>query len=352
MLANDQPTKNDTIDLSDSCEYRNILEDQVRKMIQTAISALLLALAVGGCNLPKAQDATQTAEGNTMLTVAAETAIARLTQEALTSPAATNTTFSIPTSLPTNTPEPTEEEVPCDRALFVTDVTVEDGSEFIPGETFEKVWRIKNTGSCTWTSSYDLVFESGDDLGGEDGAAFPGQVPPGYEVDITIELTAPETPGSYKGIWQLSNAQGTIFTYGGLWVDIIVTDNTPEAYTSKASLSIEQTSFAELDEGLATATSADSDFQFDLLADDDKFLAPESGAAFAYMGADQPTYQQCTEAALSDGNIEINSGLVGKWLCYQTNLGRYGRMKVISLEPATITESQTLEISFTTWQIP
>jgi hypothetical protein len=328
------------------------LEEEVRKWTLNLIRLLLVSLTLYACNLPKAGDATLTPAGNTELTEVAETTIVRMTLDALTPPAATNTTFIIPTSPPTNTPGPTEEEVPCDRALFITDVTVEDGSEFIPGETFEKVWRIKNTGSCTWTSSYDLVFESGDDLGGAGGAFFPGQVPPGYEVDITIELTAPDTPGSYKGIWQLQNAQGATFTYGGLWVDIVVTDNTPEAYTSKASLSIEQTYLAELDEGFSTGNSADSDFQFDLLADDDKFLEPRNGAVFAYMGNEQPTYQQCTEADLSDGNIEVNSGLVGKWLCYQTDLGRYGRMKVISLEPAQITATQTLEISFTTWQVP
>jgi hypothetical protein len=307
---------------------------------------------LGACNLPNPADATLTAEGNPALTAAAETAIAQLTNNALTPPAPTNTTFQIPTAPPTNTPKPTEEEIPCDRALFITDVTVEDGSEFNPGEEFEKVWRMKNTGSCTWTTGYSLVFDSGNTLGGDSSVYFPGSVSPGSQVDISIDLKAPNSPGSYKGTWQLRNAQGVIFTSGGLWVDIVVTDNTPEAYTSKASLSIEQTYLAELDEGISSGDSADSDFQFDLLADDDKFLEPRNGAAFSYMGSSQPTYQQCKSETLSESNIEINSGLVGKWLCYKTDLGRYGRMKVISLEPADITEAQTLEISFTTWQIP
>ena len=150
----------------------------------------------------------------------------------------------------------------------------------------------------------------------------------------------------------MRGADGIIFTTGGMWVDIVVTDNTPEAYTAKTNLSIEQTFLAELDEGFSTGNSASSDFQFDLLANDDKFLEPRNGAAYAYIGSDQPTYQQCKTVSLSDGNIEINSDVVGKWLCYQTDLGRYGRMKVTSLEPTDITASQTLEISFTTWQIP
>jgi hypothetical protein len=324
----------------------------MRKPSLTLIGLLLILLAMASCNLPRAEESTPTPEGNTVLTLAAETAIAQLTLNALASPGPTNTTFIIPTSPPTDTPEPTEEEIPCDRALFITDVTVEDGSEFNPGESFEKVWRIQNTGSCTWSDSYELVFESGQDLGGADGVSLSGDVPPGYEVDISIDLTAPSTAGSYKGIWQLRNADGVIFTYGGLWVDILVTDNTPEAYTAKASLSIEQTAFAELDEGITSGNTVDSDFQFDLLADDDKFLAPRNGAIFTYIGEEQPTYQQCANSIMSDGNIEISTGLVGKWLCYRTDLDRYGRMKVISLEPAEITETQILEISFTTWQIP
>jgi hypothetical protein len=324
----------------------------VRKISVLIIGLVFSTMIFNACNLPNAASATETAASNPVLTAAAETAIAQLTIDALASPAPTNTTFQIPTAKPSNTPEPTEEEIPCDRALFITDVTVEDGSEFIPGEDFEKVWRMKNTGSCTWTSSYSLVFDSGDALGGASTVSFPGSVAPNSQVDISIDLTAPNSPGSYKGTWQLRNAQGVIFTSGGLWVDIVVTDNTPEAYTSKASLFIEQTYLAELDEGISTGNSADSDFQFDLLADDDKFLDPRNGGAFAYMGDSQPTYQQCTTETLADSNIEVNSGLVGKWLCYQTDLGRSGRMKVISLEPNDITAAQTLEISFTTWQTP
>jgi hypothetical protein len=322
----------------------------MRKISLVIAGLLLSSLIISACNLPTVNNPPNTTEEHILLTSAAETAIAQLTLNAHAIP--TNTTFLIPTSPPTNTPEPTEEVPPCNRALFIIDVTVEDGSEFNPGEDFEKVWRMKNTGSCTWTSSYSLVFDSGDTLGGDASVSLLGQVPPGSQVDIAIDLTAPNNAGSYKGIWQLSGADGIIFTTGGLWVDIVVTDNTPEAYTAKASLSIEQTYLAELDEGISTGNSADSDFQFDLLADDDKFLEPRNGAAFAYVGSDQPTYQQCKIADLADSNIEINSSLVGKWLCYQTDLGRYGRMKVTSLEPADITATQTLEISFTTWQIP
>src|SRR5512143_3278895 len=40
----------------------------------------------------------------------------------------------------------------CDWAQFVADVTVPDGTSYAPGTTFTKTWRLKNIGSCTWTT--------------------------------------------------------------------------------------------------------------------------------------------------------------------------------------------------------
>src|SRR5690349_5782138 len=48
----------------------------------------------------------------------------------------------------------------CDKVQFVADVTVPDGTNFPPKATFTKTWRLKNIGSCTWTTSYQIVFFS------------------------------------------------------------------------------------------------------------------------------------------------------------------------------------------------
>ena len=67
-----------------------------------------------------------------------------------------------------------------DRAQFVADVTVPDGTRYDPGATFTKTWRLKNIGTCTWTTSYTLVFDSGDADGCHGfGGNFPSSVPPG-----------------------------------------------------------------------------------------------------------------------------------------------------------------------------
>ncbi|MCJ7824862.1 MAG: hypothetical protein MUP44_08185, partial [Anaerolineales bacterium] len=46
-----------------------------------------------------------------------------------------------PTPLPTFTPVPSATAIPCDRAEFITDVTVPDGSDYSPGDVFTKTWR-------------------------------------------------------------------------------------------------------------------------------------------------------------------------------------------------------------------
>ena len=77
-------------------------------------------------------------------------------------PSDTATSTNVPPAAPTATQ--TSQPAPCDRAQFVGDVTVPDGTEFDPGEDFTKTWRIMNNGSCTWTTSYDAIFYSGEKM--------------------------------------------------------------------------------------------------------------------------------------------------------------------------------------------
>ena len=133
-----------------------------------------------------------------------------------------------PTPLPTFTPLPTATEIPCDRATFVTDVTVPDGADYSPGDVFTKTWRLKNTGSCTWTSGYDLVFDHGDQMGAPAVSQLTsGTVGPNQTLDVSVQLTAPGSEGGYKGYFKLRNPQGVIFGIGAsaniaFWVEIEV----------------------------------------------------------------------------------------------------------------------------------
>ncbi len=102
----------------------------------------------------------------------------------------------------------------CDRAQFIADVTVPDGTTFKPGQAFTKTWRLKNVGLCTWTTAYALVFENGDKMGGPDLVNLPKLVDTGQTVDISLPLTAPPTSGSYRGYWRFQNADGVRFGIG------------------------------------------------------------------------------------------------------------------------------------------
>ena len=92
-----------------------------------------------------------------------------------------------------------------DDAEFVANVTIPDGTEIAPGETFVKTWRMRNSGTCTWTSTYSWTFRGGDVLTVLDTTALD-LVSPGQEVDISVTIVAPESPGAYAGQWQLSGA--------------------------------------------------------------------------------------------------------------------------------------------------
>ncbi len=139
-------------------------------------------------------------------------------------------------------PTPTWTVAPsnCDKAQFIADVTVPDGTVFAPGTAFSKTWRLKNIGACTWTTSYQLVFYSGEKMGGPDALTFPTSVAPGQTVDLTVSLTAPNTAGTYRGYWMFKNGSGALFGIGTYankpwWVEINVSGtsitNTPTTPT-------------------------------------------------------------------------------------------------------------------------
>lgn len=141
----------------------------------------------------------------------------------------------------TNTPVPTATTIPptavtyCDWMAFVTDITVPDGTNFQPGETFVKTWRIKNRGTCTWTPDYTLVFNGGDQMGSTTSVRLPGYVAPGQYIDVSVTFTAPTYPGTYRGYWIMRNTSGALFGTGDkastpIYVDVRVRQNDPLPY--------------------------------------------------------------------------------------------------------------------------
>ena len=133
------------------------------------------------------------------------------------SSAHTNLTVLSTTSTPTPnlTPgTPTVLPSACDRAEFIADVNIPPGTVMLPGTTFTKTWRLKNLGPCVWSTSYSLVFFYGDLMGAPTSAGFSRSVAVGETVDISLNMTAPNAPGSYRGYWMFRNANGQNFGLG------------------------------------------------------------------------------------------------------------------------------------------
>lgn len=124
------------------------------------------------------------------------------------------------TPTPTLTPTVTNTPKPCNKADFVSE-TIADGTVYAPGTAFTKTWRFKNSGTCTWNTSYKLLFKSGDQMGGPASKNFPNNVAPGESVDLSVNLTSPATGGTYKGIWRVVSDSNEEFIHN-IWAQIVV----------------------------------------------------------------------------------------------------------------------------------
>jgi uncharacterized protein YkwD len=128
---------------------------------------------------------------------------------------------------------PTNQPGCTNKAAFVADVTVPDNAVINAGEAFTKTWRVSNTGTCIWASDYALSYYSENAMGA------PASVPlgityPGETLDISVQLTAPSSPGTYRGNFVIKNAEGLIMQVdedSRLWL-IIKVENTASAPTA------------------------------------------------------------------------------------------------------------------------
>ncbi len=160
-------------------------------------------------------------------------------------PVSTATNTVMPSLTPTGTLAPsftptytvTNTPVPCNWAQFITDVTIPDNWETTPLDHFTKTWRLRNIGSCTWTSGYSLVFDHGDQMGAPASQQLTtGTVAPGGTIDVSVNLLSPAAVGTYQGYYKLRASDSSVFGIGAgadtaFWVKIKVV--TPALITSQ-----------------------------------------------------------------------------------------------------------------------
>jgi polar amino acid transport system substrate-binding protein len=155
-------------------------------------------------------------------------------------PTATPPVAVTATARPTAGPTPTPTITPgcIDGMTFVRDLTYPDNNMssppvIQPGTPFQKGWRIRNSGTCTWNYQYYLAYAGGNSkyssMGGQP-TAIVGSVSPGATYDLYVNLVAPAVPGVYQGFWQMTNPRGVAFGER-IWVGIQVPPVNPATPT-------------------------------------------------------------------------------------------------------------------------
>jgi hypothetical protein len=316
----------------------------IRQALILGVIVLAMTVALAACNFPS-----QPSPQELAFTAAAETVSAQLTLVSLATPTvpasstpvpppATNTpTPPLPTALP-----PTATLGCSDSSTWVTDVTIPDNTLMTPGQNFTKTWRLRNTGSCSWSTAYDTVFVDGNAMGGQAAVPLAGSVPPNGTVDISVSLSAPSTNGTYRGNYRLRNDKDVLFG-SVFWVQIVVGPTpTPTVVVYRTGkIKINNSFTLDLDTGNSPGGGG-TDIWLNAVSADERYLDPENGASLKEMSG-TPDYNACEDASLSSSPVNFNEFGSGSWFCYQTDDDRYGRFEVEGVDGSSIT------IDFRTW---
>ncbi len=189
--------------------------------------AAVIMIAILACNVPVAQVAgPDLAATYAAQTVAVEQTLAGITggQTPNVPPPQATTQAVIPTFTPTWTiiPTITLTPQPCNKAKYMDYETIPDNTTFTPNTAFTKLWRVRNDGTCTWTTAYSVYFDSGAQMGAAPSIPLTRNVYPGETYDISIPMTAPSSAGTYKGNWKIKDQNGANFVTNPFYVQIIV----------------------------------------------------------------------------------------------------------------------------------
>lgn len=344
----------------------------------TLIAVLIIFTAViilSACSMPNREQATPTLSANQ----AYETVQARLTEAIALTPTKTFTPEVTQTSPPTatRTPAPvtstatvgaitptntTIVQSNCNQASpgNPIDVTIPDDTEILPGQTFTKTWRLINSGTCTWNSSYSTVFFSGENLSTSSSVPLSGNVTPGQSVDISVNMVAPTEPGTYQSNWKLRNASGTTFGIGpgegsAFYVRIVVPADAPTTTPTVGATPTTQTVISgtailfpadRLDLDIVGVNTGGADLSYVLdESDSGLYLRPQDNALFAVYGGFQPQQADCRNANLSAAQISLTDLTVGTYICYRTGSANIGWLRFGAYNQ----ENNRIDLDANTW---
>jgi hypothetical protein len=373
------------------------------KSVRRSTGQFLLLFSIfglaAGCNMPVAQEIVTPSPN---LTQVIATVQGRLTQTATPAMSWVFTpTVSViaasTTPLPTLLSTPSQTPLPggmsltppgqeaCERAGAGTpfDITIPDDAVMKPGESFTKIWRLQNMGSCPWTTDYRVFFFSGEQLGAVSSIALPREVPPGESIDIALDMVAPGRAGTFQGNWKLRNPAGNAFGIGPsgsapFWVRIVV-EVTPTATASQTATPTYVVIPAPLTPGPETLTpsatmtetpptslgvslipgealdldsgeinnGAGQDIVYESNPDGLHRITLQSGVGMSLFGEQIPTRSDCESAPLEATSL-VAVNLVQRYTCFRTDRGQPGWFFLQEINPNTY----TAEVEFFTWGGP
>jgi hypothetical protein len=343
--------------------------------------SFLLCYSLAACNLPLKAPQTPTLG----VTEAYQTVEARLTQvigltpQTTSLPTPTSGKEASPTPSPAtevasatpvqsaSSPTPT---ATCDRAAGGADidVTIPDDTQMQPGQHFTKIWRLTNTGTCTWTTQYNLVWFSGEKLDAPIAIPLNGNVEPGQTVDLSVDMVAPQQAGAYQSYWKLRNPSNVLFGIGpsgvsSFWVRIVVVQSatttvtvTPTGTASptltptagvkvSGAVTLQPGDVLDLDNAVVNGGGEDLAYK---ASDVGHTLDPLGTTGMAVFGNSQPAIADCQTITLSADPFSVENLAIGTYLCYRTNMALPGWAHLTGFVPIT----GTLNLEIYTWSVP
>lgn len=217
-----------------------------------------IALLISACGSPGVQE-------SAISTAVAQTVQAQntsATPPVSTPPALTDTPSPVATlaasATATETPTTTVAIQNCTTSALLVSETYPDGTIVQPGTVFTKLWRIENNGTCTWNTTWQLVYTSGDRLDSSLTYNLPLPAEPGQAIDIPIILRAPDSGGAHTGEWMLRSPWGKTFGIGQysvpLSASIVVGSGTPENHKTETVFGVTAVTY-EVDRRCAPANT-------------------------------------------------------------------------------------------------
>jgi hypothetical protein len=350
------------------------------------IFVTLAFAGLAGCNMPRSQDNSVSASPNA--TQIFQTVLARLTQAQPSVPTSTSSPMLAPGRSPTMTARPvavvtqspdassqnSKANQACDRAApgVPIDVTTPDDTILQPGQSFTKIWRLRNVGTCTWTQAYRVELFSGDAMGAASSVSLPQVVLPGQGIDIAVDMVAPRAAGMFQGNWKLRNQDDQWFGIGPngdspFWVRIVVPATptpsptptpevtpvpsgtsfpTPAAQVS-GTITLTLGTKIDLDNGDLNPASG-ADLNYDASSKQHHLLTPVDKAVFGVFGTERPNLQDCRSEAMESVEYVVEDLNDGTYLCYHTNQELPGWVMIAHLDST----NEALQLQYFTWAQP